>query len=53
MNKTLLVVGLLVAATAAGMIAYHFAHKTNGGDDIPIISKDDMSTPEFDSWVHW
>jgi len=52
MNKTFLVVGLLVAATTAGLIAYNVAINTTG-DDIPIINKEDMSTPEYDSWVHW
>eukprot|EP00339_Tiarina_fusa_P020807 CAMPEP_0117029172 /NCGR_PEP_ID=MMETSP0472-20121206/21149_1 /TAXON_ID=693140 ORGANISM="Tiarina fusus, Strain LIS" /NCGR_SAMPLE_ID=MMETSP0472 /ASSEMBLY_ACC=CAM_ASM_000603 /LENGTH=44 /DNA_ID= /DNA_START= /DNA_END= /DNA_ORIENTATION= len=44
MNKYV-ALGLLLTAATAGLVAYEVFNKTSS-DDIPIISKDDMSETE-------
>jgi len=51
MNK-FVAIGLLLTAATAGIVAYHMLHQ-NTSEDIPMISKSDMSTPEYDLWTHW
>ena len=57
MNKKFLDFGILVVATTFSrcyhywIIAYNVAINTTG-DDILIINKKDMSTPDNNAWIH-
>jgi len=54
MNKTLLILGIVAAATAAGLLAYHYSHSSSSpDDDIPMIDKSEMTTGEYQSWLTW
>jgi len=51
MGKFVLLALALTAATA-GIVAYNMI-QLHQDDDIPMITKDDMSTPEYDMWTHY